>query len=850
MVKALNVPQPEVTVEEELNIIGKPFRRVDGRAKVTGQTRFADDVQFPRTAYVKLVRSTVPHARIRNIDFSGALAMRGVLGTLTGDELPDPFGIMPVSEDEHALAIDTVRFVGDPVAAIAAVSEDIAHAAALAVKVEYELLTTISNFDDALATPEPQIHDYADDGNIHKKVSLKFGDVEQGFDDADLILEDNFFYEGSNHLALEQHSSIAVTEDDDRVTVYSSTQCPHYVHRALTKTLDIPASRIRVIACSNGGGFGGKSDPFNHEIVVAKLALKLGRPVKITLTREEVFYCHRGRHPVQMHLKTGFRKDGTMTSQHLRTTLDGGAFGSYGVASTYYTGALQTTTYKLPNYWFEGARAFTNKPPCGPKRGHGTPQPRFAYEIQLDKAAHELGLDPAELRLRNLVEPNTITSNWLRLGTVGLKECIDAVVKGSGWKERYGKLPEGRGLGIACSAYMTGAGLPIYWNHMPQSGVQIQLDRSGNVAVFCGETEIGQGSDSVLAAVVAEVLGIDLKDIRLCVGDTDLTPVDLGSYSSRVTLMVGHAAKQAAERARDKIAEAVGEHLELPQDALVFADGQVFPAHDPDKGIAFNEAVVIAESRFGTLGTTGSYIPPRAPGRFRGAGVGPSPTYSYSASVIEVEVDSGTGLYDVKKIWMAHDIGRAINPVLALGQIEGSIYMGLGEAVMEEQAFRRLPKRLSPSLVHKMPSMLEYKSPGFHDMPEIVSYMIETDDERGPYGAKEAGQGPLLPIMPALANAIFDAVGVRIDQVPIHPDMILKALQQKQDGREARVGPNKFPDIDYGEPLIVHTPEQGGDGRAADDPKSKSKGLRSASGTMKERDDALKEKSSATLTTD
>ena len=850
MVKAFSLPQQDEATEADLKIIGTPFRRVDGRAKVTGQTRFADDVHFPRTVHVKLVRSTVPHARIKNIDFSGALAMYGVLGTLVGEELPDPFGIMPVSEDEHALAIDTVRFVGDPVAAIAAVSEDVAHAAALAVKVEYELLPTIASVADALATPEPQIHDYADEGNIHKKVSLKFGEVEQGFDDADLILKDDFFYEGSNHLALEQHSSIAVTEDDDRVTVYSSTQCPHYVHRALTKTLDIPASRIRVIACSNGGAFGGKSDPFNHEIVVAKLALKLGRPVKITLTREEVFYCHRGRHPVQMHLKTGFRKDGTMTSQHLRTTLDGGAFGSYGVASTYYTGALQTTTYKLPNYWFEGARAFTNKPPCGPKRGHGTPQPRFGYEIQLDKAAHELGIDPAELRLRNLVEPDTITANWLRIGTIGLKECIDAVIKGSGWKERYGKLPEGRGLGLACSAYMTGAGLPIYWNHMPQSGVQIQLDRSGNVAVFCGETEIGQGSDSVLAAVVAEVLGVDLKDIRLCVGDTDLTPVDLGSYSSRVTLMVGQAAKQAAERARDMITEAVCEHMELPKESLVFADGQVFPAHDPDKAIAFSEAVVIAESRFGTLGATGSYTPPRAPGRFRGAGVGPSPTYSYSASIIEVEVDSATGLYDVKKIWMAHDIGRALNPVLALGQIEGSIYMGLGEAVMEEQAFRRLPKRLSPALVHKMPSMLEYKSPGFHDMPEMVSYMIETDDERGPYGAKEAGQGPLLPIMPALANAIFDAVGVRIDQVPIHPDMVLKALHEKQHGREARIGPKKFPDIDYGEPTIVHTPEQGGDGRAADDPKAKRKGLRSASGTMKERDDALKEKSSATLTTD
>jgi CO/xanthine dehydrogenase Mo-binding subunit len=403
MVKAVSKLNDELTdaTKSELKIIGKPFRRVDGRAKVTGQTRFADDVQFPRTAYVKLVRSTVPHARIKNIDFSAALAMEGVLGTLIGVELPNKFGIMPVSEDEHALAVDTVRFVGDSLAAVAAVSEDIAHAAALAVKVEYELLPTISSVEEALCTPEPQIHDYADDGNIHKKVSLKFGDVEAGMEQADVILEDNFFYEGSNHLALEQHSAIAFAEDDDRVTLYSSTQCPHYVHRALTKTLDIPTSRIRVIACSNGGAFGGKSDPFNHEIVVAKLALKLGRPAKITLTREEVFYCHRGRHPVQMHLKTGFRKDGTMTAQHLRTTLDGGAFGSYGVASTFYTGALQTTTYKLPSYWFEGARAFTNKPPCGPKRGHGTPQPRFGFEVQLDKAAHRLGIDPAELRLRN-----------------------------------------------------------------------------------------------------------------------------------------------------------------------------------------------------------------------------------------------------------------------------------------------------------------------------------------------------------------------------------------------------------------------------------------------------------------
>ena len=557
---------------DDYRLIGTAFRRVDGRAKVTGQTQFADDLNFPRMAYVKLVRSTVPHARIRNIDLSAALAMDGVLGTLVGTELPDKFGILPVSEDEHALAVDTVRFVGDPVAAVAAVSEDIAHEAALAVKVEYELLPTISSFDEALRTPEPKMHDYADDGNIHKKVSLKFGDVEEGFEEADVILEDTCYFEGNTHLAMEQHSAVGVPEDTGRVTVYSSTQTPHYVHRALTRVLGLPASRIRVVACSNGGGFGGKSDPFNHEMVVAKLALKLGRPCKVTLTREEVFYCHRGRHPVLMHLKTGFRKDGSITSQHLRTALDGGAFGSYGVASTYYTGALQTTTYRIPNYWFEGARAFTNKPPCGPKRGHGTPQPRFAFEVHLDKAAHHLGIDPAELRLRNLQPPDSVTANWLRIGSIELGECIEAVVRGSGWKERYGKLPEGRGLGLACGAYLCGAGLPIYWNHMPQSGVQIKLDRSGCVAVFCGETEIGQGSDSVLAAIVAEVLGIELEDIRLCVGDTDLTPVDLGSYSSRVTMMVGHAAMQAAERARVTIAKAVAAQLEVSETELVFAD--------------------------------------------------------------------------------------------------------------------------------------------------------------------------------------------------------------------------------------------------------------------------------------
>ncbi len=840
--------EPSERPARATRLIGKPFRRVDGRAKVTGVTRFADDLTFPRMCHMCLVRSTVPHARIVSIDTSEAAEVPGVLGFLTGESMPNTFGIMPVSEDEHALCPDKVRMVGDPVAAVAAVTEDAAYEASLKVRVEYEALETIASVEQALATPEPRIHDYSKaGGNIHKLASLEFGDVEAAFADADLVLEDNCFYEGNTHLAMEQHATVAIPEDIDRVTVYSSTQTPHYVHRALSKVLDIPASRIRVVACPNGGGFGGKSDPFNHEIVAAKMALHLGRPVKIVLRREEVFYCHRGRHPVQMWLKTGFKSDGTITGQHLKSALDGGAYGSYGVASTYYTGALQTVTYKLPHYRFDGIRTYTNKPPCGPKRGHGTPQPRFAWEVHLDKAAHRLGIDPADLRLKNLEDPETVTANWLRVGTIGLRRCIEAVVEGSGWRERYGQLPEGRGLGLACGAYLCGSGLPIYWNHMPQTGVQLLLDRSGRVAVYCGETEIGQGSDSVLAAVVAETLGIDLNDIRLCVGDTDLTPVDLGSYSSRVTLMMGNAAIEAAERARKMLAQAVSKRLEIPEARLVFAERRVFDAEDPENGCSFADACIAAEAQFGTLGTVGSYTPPRSPGRFKGAGVGPSPTYSYSACVIEVEVDPATGLYRPAHVWIAHDIGRSINPVLVMGQIEGSVYMGLGEAMMEEQAFRQLPKRLSRALVHKMPSLLEYKSPTFHEMPPVTSYIIEDPDSRGPFGAKEVGQGPLLPVPPALANAVFDAVGVRVDQVPIQPHMILKALAAKRQGAEPRYGPSAFPAVDFGETIRVPTPAEGGDGHAVREFERRlHKSTRASSGTMAEREEALKGKKELT----
>jgi 4-hydroxybenzoyl-CoA reductase alpha subunit len=755
----------------DLGVVGQPLEKVDAAAKVTGQTVFADDLVLPRMAYARLLRSPHPHARIRRLDVSRAAAHPGVLATLVGAELPTPFGILPVSQDEHALALETVRFVGDPVAAVAALDEETAEEALRLIEVDYEVLPPLMSIEEALGRPDSRIHDYGPHGNVHKEVSFDFGDVEEGFRQADHVREDTFFFEGNTHLPLEQHAAVGALGPDGKVTLWSSTQTPHYVHRALAKVLEMPPAHIRVIATPNGGGFGGKSDPFSHEIVVCKLAMKAGRPVKITLTREEVFYCHRGRHPVRMWIKTGLKRDGTITAMHFRSALDGGGYGSYGVASLYYTGALQTVTYQVPRYKFEGVRVFTNKPPCGPKRGHGTPQPRFALECHIDRFCRDLGLDPAGWRLQHTVAPGTITANQMKVRTIGLRECLERVIERSGWHERRGRLGSGRGLGLAGSAYISGAGLPIYWNAMPHSGVQIKVDRGGGVTVFCGSTDIGQGSDSVLAYVVAEELGIPPRDIRVVTADTDLTPVDLGSYSSRVTLMTGNAALQAARKLRALILGAAARKLAVPVDRLRAAGGRITDTTDAARSLSFPEAVVLAEAEHGTLGAVGSYTPPRSVARWKGAGVGPTPTYSYSACVVELSADSETGLVRVDKVWIAHDVGRSINPLLVLGQVEGSVYMGLGEALMEEQAFRRGR--------HKIPSLLEYKSPTTLEMPPVESILVETLDPEGPYGAKECGQGPLLPVIPAVANALLDALGVQLDEVPITPEKVLQALEQR-----------------------------------------------------------------------
>ncbi len=782
--------------DDPLRLIGRPLPKVDGAGKVTGQTRYTDDMSLPGMLHARIRRSDRPHARLVRVDTSRAAALHGVHAVLTGIDLPVKYGILPVSQDERALALDKVRYVGDPIAAVAAVDERTADEALRLIEVEYEDLPAVLSVQEAIAPvgDDDRIHDRSERGNIQRSFAFDFGPVEEGFQAADIVRDDVFFFGGNTHLAMEPHCAIAQATPDGRLTLWSSTQVPHYLHRALARVLGLPADRIRVIAAPVGGGFGGKSDIFAHEFVAAKLSMLTGRPVKAALTREESFYCHRGRHPVLMRFRLGATSDGRITALESTTFLDGGAYGGHGVASTLYTGALQTTTYQVPAYRFRGLRGYTNKPACGPKRGHGTVQPRFALEVQLDKLAVDLGLSPAQLRRRQLVEENSWTVNWLRITSCGLRECLDRVVEASDFERKWRKLPPGRGIGLACSAFVSGSAEAIYRNDGPHTAVRLDVDRSGGVTAFCGEIDIGQGSDTVLATCVAEVLGLSPGDIRLVTADTDLTPVALGSYSSRVTFMMGNAAIQAATRVRDILFHAAAVELGVAAETLVAADGKIGAG---EAALSLADAAAAAEAMRGPISETGSYTPPDLAGPYRGSGVGPSPAYSYSACAIEVEVDQETGILTVDRVWVAHDGGRVMNPVLAEGQIEGSVYMGLGEVLMEEQAFRKQG-------LHRGPSLLDYKSPTVLEMPPVQVMLVETIDPEGPFGAKEAGQGPLLPVPPAVCNAIYDAVGVRIDETPVTPEKILRALERRKG--EPRTGPGPVPEAPFRAAIHVDPP--------------------------------------------
>ena len=764
--------------------VGQSLRKVEGLDKAVGAAIYADDIVLPGMLHAKTLRSPHCHARIRSIDASAALALPGVVAVITGADLPTKYGVIPWTQDEHALAVDKVRFIGDEVAAVAAVDEDTANAALKLIQVDYEVLEAWLDPNESLANQltdaRPAIHEGHKHGNISKHVELEFGDVDGAFERADVVLENDYVFHSSTHAAIEPHCVVARESADGLLTLWSSTQITHYVQREVSRVLGIPQSRLLVIQPNLGGAFGGKSDPFSLEFVACKLAQITGRPVKMLWTREEVFYAHRGRHAMNMRYKSAITKNGKILGVDAKILIDGGSYSSFGLVTTYYSGQLLTGPYAFPSYRFDSTRVFTNKPPCGPKRGHGSVQPRFAFEVQLDELAQAIGMDQIELRRKNDVGQHTTLVNGQRITSNGFLQCLDAVETKSAWRERRGKLPQGHGLGVAGSMYISGTNYPIYPNDMPQAGIQLNIDRSGLVTAFTGGNDIGQGSSSVVRTIVCEELGVDPLDVRVIAADTDLCPVDLGAYSSRVTFMVGNATIDACRKVRNQIVNAVAQKLELNPKRVFLGRGEVFDTDDHTRVITTTEAFQIAEAACDTLGATGAYNTPTLGGDYRGGTIGASPAYSFTAHVVEVHVDEETGILTVPNVWVAHDCGRALNPMLVAGQMEGSAYMGIVEALFEDHKVNRFG-------LHAGPSLLDYPLATAVDCPELHALIVESIDPEGPYGAKEAGEGPLHPALPALSNAIFDAVGIRLRELPFTPGKVLRALDAKREA-EAKQG--------------------------------------------------------------
>ncbi|MCE9540061.1 MAG: molybdopterin-dependent oxidoreductase [Bacteroidetes bacterium] len=757
--------------------VGTPRPYIEAEKKVNGSALYADDIPVRNALHCKFLRSIHPHAKIETIDTTEALKLEGVHYIAIGKELPIKFGVLPISQDETAIAIDKVRYIGEIVAAVAADTEEIAVQACKLIKVKYLPIKEFLTIDESLndVGENEKIHAYGKfNNNIHKKAELRFGDQQQGLKDADLKTKMFFEFEGISHGFTEPHAAIA-SWDDNGLTITTATQVPHYLHRALAKVMEVPLNRVRVIKPYVGGGFGGKSDPFPHEVIISHLSRKTGRPVRVRLSREEVFLTNHGRHPSRMTVEMGISREGIIKVLDADVAIDGGAYGSFGVVTSYYNGVLLQAPYKLDNFGFRTYRVYTNKPQCGAMRGHGAVNSRFAVESLIDDLAKKIEMDPCELRMKNFLDSNTFTVGEYRITSNGSRESLEKVMEQSEWKKRINKLEHGRGLGVGCGFFISGSALPIIWNELPQSVVHLKVDFDGRVVITSGASDIGQGSDTMLAIIVGEVLGIDMDNIFVLGADTLLTPVDLGSYSSRVTFMAGNAAKNAAENLKKEIIEAISKRKNIPEEEINFANNRVF-SNDKSIDLTWIEAIDILTAFRGAVSVSGKYISPKLGGDFKGAGAGLSPSYSFGACIAEVDVNTETGYVKVLNIWGAHDCGKAINPLAVEGQLQGSWHMGMGQALSEQMKYYK------GLLLNN--NFLDYKIPTTLDTPDIHTNIIETIDPEGPFGAKESGEGAIHPIIPAIANAIFKAVGVRITKLPISAEDVLKQMKEIKKTQE------------------------------------------------------------------
>lgn len=782
--------------------------RVDAIDKVTGKAIYTDDMSLPMMLRCAVLHSPLAHAKILNIDTCRAAKLPGVKAIITGKDVSSvKYGVSPARYDETILCTDKVRYVGDEIAAVAAVDIDTALEAISLIDVDYEELPPVLDCIKAMEEGQPQIHEKYE-RNICAQVHWNFGDCDSAEKEADYIRSDNLTSRMQDAAFIEPQSILAEVDGTGRLTMYSSTQAPHYIQRTLAMALELPLEKVRVVKPAVGGGFGPKASCSTAELVTCILALKTGKPVKMTFDREQVFLHSRARHQFYHKMTTGVKKDGTLVFLRHNCVLDGGAYASFGIATVYYAGSLLGGPYKLKNMTYDGYRVVTNKPACGAQRGHGAVHARACFETQLDRIAEELGLDPLEMRLRNVMGTGETSCNELYMSSLGMRECLEAVRDATKWKiikkkaQRETKQSslnsaidensKSRGIGVACGFFVSGAGYSIYMSDTYHATVVTKVNElGGSVIVESGAADIGQGSDTVLAMITAEVLGIPISGVKVISGDSDLS-VDLGAYSSRTTLMTGHAAKEAAEACRDQILGVIAEQLEVNQDDLYIEDSLVkshngtlefqplrerflkehrgFTDHPDAAHLSFREAARIAFLERGTIVGTGKYKPPKLGGSFKGATVGTSPAFGCSAQVAEVEVDLETGEVTVTKVTGAHDCGFAINRTQVEGQMQGSVSMGMGEALMEEVIYDHCGNIANANLA-------EYKIPTALDMPLLESIIIETIEPNGPFGAKEVGEGAIMPTIPAILNAIYDATGVRITELPATPERILLNLR-------------------------------------------------------------------------
>jgi 4-hydroxybenzoyl-CoA reductase subunit alpha len=769
---------PEPT-DKDYAVIGKSKPKIDGREKVTGQARYTADLKFPNMLYGKLLTSPHAHARILSIDTSEAEKIPGVKAVITHKDVPTlKYGISPARWDENIFCIETVKFVGDKVAAVACIDEETCYKALKAIKVDYEVLPAVLDPLHAMDEDAPQIHpEYP--LNKNTEIHQNFGDVDEAFDRADYVRTDTFVGNRAYQAPLEPHTATSLWQEG-KLTVYSSTQSPHYFQYYIAREFGLPMGDVRVIKTYVGGGFGGKLEPTGLEFAGAVLARLTGRPVKMFYDRAEMFAHNRGRHRQYMTLKTGVDADGRILGVHADFIMDGGAYTSLGIATAYYAGAMLTLTYDFENYRFDMVRVYTNLPACGAQRGHGAPQPRYAFEAHLDNIAKDLGIDPIEIRLRNARKPNTITPNKFVVNSCEIQACLEQARDLSGWADKKGKLPAGRGIGVATGSFVSGAGYPIYRTDLPHAAAMIKVAEDGTAAtLYTGATDIGQGSDTVLCQMAAEAMGYTYEQMKIVAADTETTPHDFGAYASRQTLMSGAAVKEAGEEVKKQLLGMAGEMVGLPPDRLEVRLGKIAAKDNPEITLTFEETARTFFVRKGPLIGRGSYTPPKLGGSHKGAPVGTSPAYSFAAQVSEVEIDEETGEVAVLDVWDVHDCGQVINPSLLHAQVHGALYMGMGESIWEEVRFDPNGKILNPTLG-------EYRLPTALDMPRVHSSLVPSYEIAGPWGVKEVGEGATLPTMGCFRNAIFDAMGVSVNSLPLTPEKVWAALREKRkaDGEE------------------------------------------------------------------